>query len=93
MSADIGTLLEAAAQEVGLDLQRSAAEVATYIAGRTAHLSTIVEQAGFHEALIAEADSVAIYAGVNAVSAADDADRRLIGIIEGFLMAGVQALA
>ena len=93
MTNDIGTLLLNAARETGVDLRRSAADVTVYVAGRTAHLATIAGQPGFHEALIAEADSVAIYAGINAVSTADDADKRLLGIIEGALMVGVSALA
>ena len=41
---------------------------------------------GYHEALIAESDSVALFAGIHAVKSADAADARLLGIIEGALM-------
>lgn len=88
---DIGKLLEAAAAATGTELKRSAREVTLYVAGRTAHLVAIANEPGFEEALAAEADSVALYAGVHAVSNADGADARVRGIIEGALVVGVQA--
>jgi len=74
--------LESALTETGLQLQRSAAEVAAYTAQRALHLSTIVGQPGYAEAVKAERDAVALYAGITAVNNADAADNRIIGIIQ-----------
>lgn len=84
---NLGTLLEAAAKETGLELVKTAAEVTAYAAQRALHLASIVGESGYDEALTAEADSVALFAGIHAVKAADAADARLLGIIQGALMA------
>lgn len=88
---NLKNLLETAARETGAQLKRSAFEVAAYTAQRTAHLASIAGQAGFAEAVTAERDAVATFAGIRAVAEADAADHRILGIIEGAL--AVAALA
>ena len=81
--------LFAAITETGVNLQKSAAEVAAYAAERALHLSTIVGQLGYDEAVIAERDAVALFAGVSAAVTADAADNRIVGLIQ----AGIAMLA
>jgi hypothetical protein len=77
----------------GASLKRSAAEVALYTAQRAAHLATLAGQPGFEEAVIAERDAVALFAGVKLVEEADAADARFHGLIEGVLAVAAKAAA
>lgn len=77
--------LDTALKETGLQLQKSAHEVATYAALRSVHLAGAVGQKGFQEAVVAERDAVALYAGIQAVKNADAADNRVLGLIHGAL--------
>jgi hypothetical protein len=91
--------LDTALKETGLQLQKSAHEVATYAALRSVHLAGAVGQKGFQEAVVAERDAVALYAGIQLVAAADAADditlsrarNRLVGLIHGALAMAVSA--
>lgn len=83
--------IEATARELGVELKRSAADVAVYAAGRAAHLAAIAGQAGFAEAVVAERDSVCLFAGISTARAADAADHRLVGLLQGALAFGVVA--
>jgi len=78
-------VLQDALRETGMQLKQSAVDVAVYAAGRAAHLTTIVGQPGFDEALRAERDNVVLFAGVSAVRTADAADQRIVGLIWGAL--------
>jgi len=79
-------VLTSAITATGVSLKKSAADVALYTTQRAAHLSTLVGQPGYEEAVAAERDAVLLYAGVAAVREADAADMRLVGIIEGVLL-------
>ena len=83
--------LDTALKETGLQLQKSAHEVATYASLRSVHLAGAVGQKGFQEAVVAERDAVALYAGIQAVNNADAADNRLLGLIHGALAMAVSA--
>lgn len=85
--------LSSAIAATGASLKQSAAEVALFTAQRTAHLATLVGQPGFEEAVVAERNSVAMFAGIKAVEEADAADARLLGLIEGVLLVGARAAA
>jgi hypothetical protein len=90
---ELGELLKVTASEMGTELTSELDAVTAYAAERATHLSTIVGQPGFMEAVRAEADSVALRAGISTVSTADSADARLAGIIQGVLGLGARALA
>jgi hypothetical protein len=81
--------LDAAIRETGAMLHKSSADVAVYAAQRAAHLATIVGQAGFDEAVVAERDAVILFAGLSAVRNADAADERIVGLIHGALAIGL----
>lgn len=93
LSKELQQLLEGAAERLGRDLQNSGTDVRNYIAERMLHLSSIVGQAGYDEALIAERDNVALFVGLEVVDAADAADRELLGLIGGGLAIGARAIA
>lgn len=90
---EFGELLKASLRETGTQLQTSLAEVTLYASERAAFLSTLVGQKGFHEAVIAERDNVALRAGIRVVQNADAHDARIVGIIQGALAIGAKALA
>lgn len=93
IGGDFLDLVVNAAKETGVELATDASEIAAYAADRSRHLSSIVGQEGFREALIAERDNVALKAGIAAVDAAEAADRRILGVLEGGLSLGARALA
>ena len=76
-------------QDGKLNLQ----EVVDYTAKRAAHLATLASQPGFDEAVKAEVNNVAMYAGIQAVEMGDATDARILGIIEGTLTFASKALA
>ena len=90
---ELERLLKDAAKETGRDLKANLAEVTLYAAERTAYLSTLVGQPGFEEAVRAERDNVTLKSGIASVKAADAADARVVGIIQGVLFLGARALA
>jgi hypothetical protein len=91
--------LDTALRETGLQLDKSAHEVGVYAALRSNQLTRAVGQRGFQEAVVAERDAVALYAGIQAVEAADSHDERMknlarsriVGLIHGALAMGVSA--
>lgn len=93
IARDVQTLLRDSLRELQADLQLDLADLATYTAQRTAHLSTIAGLPGFDEAVIAERDAIALRAGINAVNAADKVDSRLIGLLHGVLFLGAKMAA
>ena len=50
-------------------------------------------QPGYQEALIAEANNVAMEAAITAIDQAEAADARLVGIVQGVLAVGAKVLA
>lgn len=93
MEETLKNLLESALEETGADLEATTSEVALYAAQRTAVLATLVGLNGYEQAVIAERDNVALRAGLSAVSVADAARERLLGVIQGALFLGAQMLA
>lgn len=85
--------LQEAGNRLGKSFQASSEEIREYAAARLLHLSALVGQAGYMEALIAERDNVALKVGILAVDRADEADREIIGFIGGALAIGARALA
>lgn len=84
--------LEAAAKRLGISSALELSGVATYAAERMQHLSTLVGDPGYEQALAAEVDAVALRAGIAAVDAGDAADRELFGVIFGSIAMGTRLL-
>jgi hypothetical protein len=84
---DITNMLLDAVRDAGKDLAKSAEKVAHYTATRAQHLARIHNEPGWRRAVMAERDSVALFAGIAVVGSADVADARILGIIEGVLTA------
>lgn len=93
IQSDLKDLFESFLGGVGAGLEAGRAEVAEYAAQRTLHLSTIVDQPGFEEAVVAERDNVALAAGIAAVDVADEADRNFLALIAGALGFAARAVA
>lgn len=85
-------LIEDAVADTGATLEKSASEVAHYAAERADHLSSIVGEPGFDEAVKAERDNVALFAAMSAVENADAADARLKGMLQGALAMGAKLI-
>lgn len=85
--------LEQALLETGVDLQHSVAEIGARAAERGVHLASIANEPGYAEAVIAERDALAIYAGIEAVERADSADEKAramaMGILHVWILAAV----
>lgn len=75
-----------------LNITEAANALADYAASRSVHLATLVGQPGFQEALIAERNNVALRAGIAASQTANSAESRFLGVLQGALAVGAQAL-
>lgn len=84
--------LSGAVDRMGISLETNMDELRTYAAERMLHLSTLIGQPGYQEALVAERDNVAMKAGLLAVDASDRADAELVGLITGAMAVGARAL-
>lgn len=76
-------------RELSVDLQ----ELREYAAERMLHLSTIVGEPGYMEAVRAERDNVALKAGLVLTEQADQYDSILVGTIGGALGIAAKAIA
>lgn len=90
---DFERILKDAVKETGVELQQSTRAIALYMNERAIHLASISGQPGFEQALRAERNSVALKAGISAAHNADQADARILGLIQGLLGMGAAALA
>lgn len=86
-------LLSSLLEGTGQSLEQSGREVAAYAATRTAILATLVGQVGYEQAVIAERDAVALFAGLQVVSNADGLRDRILGAIQGALFMAAGALS
>jgi hypothetical protein len=89
LETEFAELLETTIQGASI----STAELAAYAAEKTAKLKGLVGQAGYHDAVIAVRDSIALKAGIAATEQADAADSKILGVIEGALFMGAKVLA
>lgn len=89
---ELGDALTNAATRLGKSFQGNVDELRAYAAQRMLHLSTLIGQPGYQEALVAERDNVALKAGLLTVAAADAADAELLGLITGAIALGARAL-
>lgn len=85
--------LKATGERLGIQLTADTDELRQYAAARMLHLSAIVDEPGYTEALVAEGMNVALKAAGTAVDAADAVDRELLGFVTGALAIGARALA
>ena len=86
-------LLDDAAQETGHDFKLTHDQIAEYMAVRALHLSAIVAEPGFSQAVTAERNNVAMYVGLAASERAAGVDRQLLGLISGAIRIAAVALA
>lgn len=92
MDEQIKNLLEAAVRETGIDLRKSASELAVFTAQQAAELSAVVGLPGYDQAAIAARDAIALEGGLDITDTADAAAQRVIGVIQGSLMLAAQLL-
>lgn len=90
---DLSAVLQAAANRLNLQLSDDVAAWRGYAGERMLHLSTILDQRGYQEAVVNEAINVALVAAGSAVDDADALDREFLGIVIGGLTVGARALA
>lgn len=93
LTLEFKILLSDTAARLGIQIDGNMDEVRLYAAERMEHLSTIVDQRGFHEALVAEAANVTMKAAGRAVDMGDAADAELFGVIAGALGIAARAIA
>lgn len=90
---EVEFLLRTAAAEYGKSVEKKAEAIAAYTAQRAAHLALIGPgESGFAEALKAECQAVALFAGLQAVHSGDELDARLMGILQSALTFGARLL-
>ncbi len=92
LGKDIIESMRAEAAAVGVELKDDLEAVAIYAAGRADHLSLIVGDPGFEEALIAERDNVSLMASRAAVHRADAIDARVLAVARGGLALAARGL-
>lgn len=80
-------------EETGVDLQADLADVRLYASEQLAVLALAVGEPGYAAAVIAARDNVLMKMGLSVVSAADAADNRIIGIVQGALALGAKVIA
>lgn len=90
---DFKALLEDLLDEARVDLKKSADEVAEYAAARANHLATLVGLPGFEQAVRAERDNVALFAGLALAGQITAAQARVVGAIQGMLFMAAKVLA
>lgn len=83
----------ATAARLGVELQGDVEVARNYAAARMLHLSNIVEEPGYAEALAAETVNVALKVAGEAVDSADQVDREIFGFVGGALAMGARVLA
>ncbi len=89
--SEFKNLLDDVVEETGTSFQAGTDAVALYASQRTAHLSTLVGQPGFMQAVRAERDNVAMYASLSVGDQANAMDNRLLGLIQGALAMGASS--
>jgi hypothetical protein len=91
--SEFNTILNDALKGLGRDTQELSVELRTYAAARVAHLAQAVGQPGYEKAAKAEAEALALKVARAAVSTADAADQRLVGVIQGILLTAARVAA
>jgi len=89
---DLSDVLSDAARRLEVELGASAERIEELGLSLTSQLITAIGEPGYHEAVRAAADIIALEVGLTAVEAGDVADAELRGIIFGFLAGAVKTL-
>ena len=92
VGSEIVNLFIDAATEVGYDIRHGTEELRRYTAERTAILASLVGQAGYVQAVEAEAHNVAVKAALRLDTEAKAGDAKLLGILVGALSIGAKIL-
>jgi len=74
--------LEQIIRDVGLDLKKTAREVADYTRARAAHLRTLAGDPEIRQAIAAERDAVLLFGAGRVVTLADAADTRMYAVVD-----------
>ena len=82
----IEDLLRDAISETGIELRVAKDEAIQLVAAEAARLTLAIDEPGFHMALRASRDRVALELGVDASMQARAADARIVGIIQSVLL-------
>lgn len=80
-------------KDTGKSAAKSVREIAEFTAERALALTMAAGEPGYEMILRAEADNVLLFAGLQAVEQADEADQRLFSVVRDVIKAGVLALA
>lgn len=91
LAGEFARMVVSTAMHLGVTLERDAVELKGYAEQRMAHLDRIAGQAGFQDAVDAEAHNVALFAAGQIVKGADVADQMLVDNIKGLLAMAVKA--
>lgn len=90
---ELASLLNATYTEFGTSFPGDIHEVTTYAEKRTLHLSTLVGNPGYEQAVLAERDNIALKAGIVAAVASDRMDQRVLGVIQSAISVAAKAAA
>lgn len=86
-------LIKEHADQIGVELDGDFEAASEFAAQRAAHLSTIVGEPGFSEAMVAERDAIALRLTGDAIERADAIDGRVLAFIGQSLMLSARLLA
>ncbi len=64
-----------------------------YVAARTGVLALSADEPGFNMAIEAERDNIALYATTEAVTRADEVDRRILAVIRGSIVLAARGVS
>lgn len=92
VKGDFKKLLLGQFDDVDENAKKALDDAARYAAERAAHLSLLVGQPGFEEAVVAERDNVSMHAGLLAVAQADALDQKVLGTLQGGLFFAARLL-
>ncbi len=93
LAHELERTLRESADRLGVSLNENTDEVRNYTSERMLHLSGIIDEPGYSQALVAEGINVALKAVEGSVETADEVDKELLGMVIGALSIGARAVA
>lgn len=91
-ATDIVNLLKTEGGQFGVKITEDLDGLAEYIRQRVDHLALAVGEPGYRRAVIAERNSIAMFAAQRSVGVARDLDSRILSIIQGGISIAVRAI-
>ncbi|MCI0588934.1 MAG: hypothetical protein L0323_19095 [Planctomycetes bacterium] len=88
MAAEVAALLDAAGRRRDV----TKLEVRAYAEARARHLATLAGKPGFGEALVAERDNVALFAGIAESDSDEELRGRIAAVVQRALVCAVAAM-